>query len=124
MISTKDTGRRLTVRLDMIPSQATPYVHTAEGRAEWAEAKRSAELQPCLECNEIGHFVTVRVAPRPDKANPDATDKLVETCSHCMFGPTGHPERGELARLKGEQAEGDDHDLTVEVLAPDGRWIS
>jgi hypothetical protein len=124
MITEQDTGRRATVRLDTIPTQVAPYLHTAEGLAEYVEAMLRAELQPCLVCNEIGHFVTVRVAPRPDDANPSATDKLVESCSHCMFGPVGKPQRGLLFRLRGEQAEGDDHDLTVEVLDPEGRWIA
>lgn len=124
MITQDDTGRRLTVRLDTIPTQATPYVHTAEGLAEWAEAMLSAALQDCLLCNETGHFVTVRVTPRPDENRPDATDELVEGCTCCIFGTLDRPTRGELFRLRGEQAEGDDHDLTVEVLDPSGRWIA
>ena len=123
MITEQDIDRRLTVRLDTIPDQ-TPYVQSAVGLADYAEALLAAELQPCLVCNEIGHFVTVRVTPRPDPARPEAIDELVEACTCCVFGQFGKPERGLLARLKGEQAEGDDHDLTVEVLAPDGRWIA
>lgn len=123
MISTKDIARRTTVRLAAMPLQ-TPYVDTAAGCAEWTEAAASAELQPCEWCGEVGHVVLTRAAPRPDPTRTDTLDELVEACSCCMFGPVGHPQRGLLARLRSEQANGDDHDLTVEVLAPDGRWIS
>lgn len=123
MITTEDTGRRQTLRLATIPTQTEPYVETAAGRAEWAEAAAHADLESCGWCGEHGHYVVARATPRPDPDRPEALDEIVESCSCCMFGPIGKPGRGLLARLRGEQAEGDDHELTVEALSPEGRWI-
>jgi hypothetical protein len=102
-----------------------PDVETPAGRAEWQAASlRALAVELCEECGEDGHVVTVRLHPRPDGHRPEARDELVEACSCCAFGPVGRPERGLLARLRGEQAESDDHDILVEVRFPDGSWHS
>ena len=107
------------------PPVLHPDVETPAGRAEWQAASlAAAQLEVCEECGEDGHVVTVRLHPRPDAHRTDARDELIEACSCCAFGPVGHPERGLLQRLRSEQAEGDDHDITVEVRFPDGTWHS
>lgn len=100
-----------------------PLVQTPEGFAEWAAASMAARgVPPCEECNEEGHFADVRLYPRPDPRRPEAIDELKQVCSCCAFGVCGHPERGLLHRLRSEQAEGDDHDIQIEALFPNGRW--
>lgn len=101
-----------------------PLVQTAAGRAEWAAASLAAlNVDECDHCGEEGHLALVRLYPRPDGHRPEAIDEMREVCSCCAFGTVAHPERGLLARMRSEQAEGDDHEITVEVLAPDGRWV-
>lgn len=105
------------------PPVPHPLVETAAGRREWATAQLQAwEPEPCKECGDEGHIVTVQLYPRPDESRGDVRDTLQRVCHCCAFGPPGHPERGLLARLRSEQAEGDDHDITFELLR-DGRWV-
>lgn len=105
------------------PPIPCPEVETALGRAEWQAASlKAAEPEPCEECGKEGCFVTARLYPRPDKARDGVRDELVEACSCCVFGPAGKPDRGLLARLRSEQAEGDDRDIQFEVMFPDGSW--
>lgn len=102
-----------------------PLVTTPAGHAEWQAASLKAlELDLCDECSVDGHVVSVRLHPRPDAHRTEARDELVEACTCCAFGPVGQPERGLLARLRSEQAENDDHDITVEARFPDGTWHS
>jgi hypothetical protein len=102
----------------------TPDIATPAGHAEWAAASMAARgVPPCRECNEVGHFADVRLYPRPDPRRPEAVDELKTVCSCCAFGEYGKPERGLLHRLRSEQAEGDDHDIQIEVLFPNGRWF-
>ncbi|WP_326565117.1 hypothetical protein VSH64_25065 [Amycolatopsis rhabdoformis] len=105
------------------PAVPVPLVQTPAGFAEWAAESMAARgVPPCEECGEVDHFADVRLYPRPDGRRPEAIDELKQVCSCCAFGVCGKPERGLLWRLRGEQAEGDDHDITIEVLMPDGRW--
>jgi hypothetical protein len=105
------------------PPVATPRVETVAGRREWATAQLQAwEPEPCEECGEEGHVVTVQLYPRPDETRGGVRDELQRVCHCCAFGPPGRPGRGLLARLRSEQAEGDDHDIHFELLR-DGRWV-
>jgi hypothetical protein len=100
-----------------------PDVQKPGGYAAWMAAALAADQDdPCEECGEDGHVVMIRLHPRPDAHRTEARDELVEACSCCAFGPIGKPERGLLARLRSEQAEGDDLDIKVEVMFPDGSW--
>lgn len=101
-----------------------PYAVTEEGQEEWAIASRLSDNQQCLHCQAEGHWVRCRATPRPDPRNTSAIDELVESCPCCMFGPTGLPGRGLRARLEAERADGDDFDITIEVLDHNGRWFS
>lgn len=105
------------------PPVPHPDVETASGRAQWQAASLKAlEPELCEECGEDGHFVTARLYPRPDEARDGVRDALIEACTCCTFGPIGKPQRGLLARLRSEQAEGDDFDIRFEVMFPDGTW--
>lgn len=100
-----------------------PYAESPVGQRDWDEASHIADDQQCLHCQEEGHWVRVRATPRPDPKNTSAIDELVESCPCCMFGVTGLPGHGLLVRLKNERADGDDFDITVEVLDHNGRWM-
>lgn len=105
------------------PPVLHPDVETPAGRAEWqAAALKALELEPCEECGEEGHFVAVRLYPSPDGHRPEAISEMREVCTCCAFGLIGKPNRGLLARMRSEQAEGDDADIRFEVQFPDGSW--
>ncbi|MBN9739529.1 hypothetical protein DMP23_46690 [Amycolatopsis sp. A1MSW2902] len=124
-----DTGRSLVVGLARVDAEteyavrATTTGYVGKHRKHVATAQlQSAAPEDCEECGLANHVVTVQLYPRPDESRADARTELQRVCHHCAFGSPGHPELGLLARLRNEQAEGDDRDIEFELLR-DGRWV-
>jgi hypothetical protein len=103
------------------PEYIDPEIQSSASlRAEYAAAMPHTD--PCHQnCDgpEGQHPVTWRLHPRPGSfPKPDAITSLVECCTCCAWGC--HPE-GFVARLERERF--DDHDIEIERLLPDGRWV-
>lgn len=102
------------------PEYIAPEIQTsAATRAEYAAAMPHPDEGPCPECQREGCVVTWRIHPRPGPFPPaGARTELVQCCTYCAWNCGAESL---VSRLEREKF--DDHDVQVEHLLPDGRWV-
>ena len=72
--------------------------------------------EPCVRCNDLGHFATVRLTANPDRGVQGAYTGVHEVCQCCAF-PAGKAGLYEVMR---GQASG--RQVGIELRQPAGEW--